>query len=117
MLTNLDFTSYLSYTPPGYLYGNPRGRSELSRKSQTVCYNIKRPDIHQIEHAISHMVDNEDYDPENFFGDDVLLIPIPRSAPLVKGAAAWPPLLIAQTLLSKNLGGRYYSLSQKGICR
>lgn len=98
-LSRVRFGSYLAYSP--------RGKSVDSEKSRTFTYAIKngregfvgkvvtrlRAEMAVGQHA------NLLYD---VLGEDVLVIPCPRSAPLVKGAL-WPSKEISDELVRQGL--------------
>jgi hypothetical protein len=91
------------------LYGallaySPRGQSEISRRSQDVCYRIKAGHLATLQLAAQrlreHIAAGGVLTP--FFGSDVVLVPLPRSAPLVTGAL-WPAEKICQSIVYAGL--------------
>jgi hypothetical protein len=95
--------------PSEVLYGallaySPRGRNEISRRSQDVCYQIKAGNLATLQHVAQrlreHIMAGGVLTP--FFGADVVLVPMPRSAPLVSGAL-WPAERICQSILHVGL--------------
>ena len=85
---------------------SPRGRSEISRRSRTVCYAIKAGDRHALNHAafrLQEHIERQDI-LAAFFGPHVTLVPLPRSAPLVAGAL-WPAQKICEAILARVLAG------------
>lgn len=85
---------------------SPRGRSEISRRSRTVCYGIKAGDPLALNHAalrLQEHIERQDV-LAPFFGPHVTLVPMPRSAPLVQGAL-WPAQKICEAFLARGLAG------------
>ena len=96
MRSEVQYGTLLTYSP--------RGRSEISRRSRTVCYAIKAGDLHALNHAalrLQEHIERQDV-LAPFFGPHVTLIPMPRSAPLVQGAL-WPAQKICEAILARGL--------------
>jgi hypothetical protein len=99
-LSEVSFGSFLAYSP--------KGSSDTSKRSRTWTYNIKQDK----EDAISRVIDRLR---EEITGDKpstvlqqiltptALLVPCPRSTPLVEGGL-WPPERIAQVLKRQGFG-------------
>lgn len=96
LLSELQFGSLLVYSP--------RGSCKESRKSRDVTYGIKafRPRIVELAlDRLREVVENGLL--RDLFGTETVLIPAPRSSPLVKGAL-WPAWRICIEMISRNIG-------------
>lgn len=94
--------------PSSYEYGtfanySPRGRSELSVRSRVTCGGIKAGRINIIESAIPHLRSEKAYVLRPLLGNDVTLVPVPRSAPL-RDDALWPAKVICDVLHGHSFG-------------
>lgn len=96
MLSELGFGALLAYSP--------RGQAEVSRRSQNVCYRIKAGDPATLDRALQLLREHVDGGRvlSSFFGPDVALVPMPRSAPLVAGAL-WPADVICRSIVGRGL--------------
>lgn len=95
MLSEIDYSSYLDFSP----FGN----TENCRKSQNIRTNIKKAAKPVISNIVEHICANFPNAFEEFLGEDVLLVPTPRSSPVVP-QGVWPPLTICEKLLANGLG-------------
>ncbi len=94
LLSEVSFAALLVYSP--------RGQSEVSRVSRAgVRDALKRGDESLIQRATQHVAGNEVL--REFIGDAVL-VPCPRSAPLVSERALWPGSLVATALVGAGVG-------------
>lgn len=99
MRSDVEYGALLAYSP--------RGQSDTSKLSRDVCYKIKNGDPETLallsQRLQEHIGRTDVLTP--FFGNDVTLIPMPRSAPLVAGAL-WPAERIAESIVSRGLAQR-----------
>ena len=92
MLSSVDFGALLTYSP--------RGKSETSVNSQLVRDGIKGGNDACLRRACDRLQEEcMDTPLGEFFGPDVLLVPVPGSAPLRDPASFWGPRWIAQELV------------------
>lgn len=95
--SEVPFASFLAYSP--------RGTSERDLKSREIRDAIKQDRRDLIALAALRLRERlDEFGLGEFLGDDVLLIPAPRSAPLSAPEALWPAKRICEELLEKNLG-------------
>jgi hypothetical protein len=105
LLSEVTFGSFLAYSP--------RGTSEISQRSQRICYGIKAdrvvgaPPVRLIEYAVERFkAAVRDADLRDLIARDVALMPCPRSAPFPPGQkpALWVPLRICEALRAAGYG-------------
>jgi len=118
--SKLPFTSYLQYSP--------RGASEASRFSRTITYGIKRdshlaiPDAAGIIHGVRITAEvvrrvadrlSEFQCLAECFSGPPVLVPIPRSAPLIQTDALWPTKRICEEMVQHGLGSDVAPILQR----
>lgn len=99
LLSEVTFGSFLQYSP--------RGTSETSKKSRLWCDAIKFDSPGKLRHVIERLPTHASKELLGLFGNDVALVPAPRSAPLQKGTL-WPAHRICEELLRIGLGGEIH---------
>lgn len=82
-----------------YLVYSPRGTSINAQNSRKLLGLCKNGNLRFSERIAQKIVD---YGASDFF-EDAVLVPIPRSSPLLKGAV-FPAKVIAEGLVSRGLG-------------
>jgi len=93
---------------------SPRGTSDMSLRSKRICGKIKAGKVSQIERALPHLEKPEAAVLAPFLNPDVILVPVPRSAPLPDGAL-WPSKVIADVLSENGYGGEVAPLIERII--
>lgn len=98
LLSEVAFGAYLVYSP--------HGSSELSQRSKSLCYQIKQDQAGIIALVAQRLQADFAASPlTGVLGHDVILVPTPRSSPLVDGAL-WPAARVAEELYRVGLGRR-----------
>lgn len=84
-----------------FLQYSPRGESEVSVRSRQWRDAFKRAQTHHIARFAERLAREPQAETlrDRLFGDDVIAIPVPRSAPRTPGGS-WPSLVIAEALKS-----------------
>lgn len=98
-LSEVQYGSFLSYSP--------RGSSELSIKSRKYTYAIKGLKQDIVKKVIEKLAEylqseSENHLLANFFSQNVVVVPCPRSATLFRGAP-WPPREICDEMVRQGL--------------
>ncbi len=108
-LSSVRFGSFLAYSP--------RGKSVDSVKSRTMIRDIKNVKSGYMRHVVNRLC--EEMQPDRratalreVLGDNVLVVPCPRSSPLVKGAL-WPSKEICDELVGHGLAMRSAALLER----
>lgn len=96
MLSSVEFGSYLAYSP--------RGTSDVSIRSRVVRDAVKSWHVERMDAALDRLLNDFPSTPlHQVLGEDVILIPVPRSAPLIAGAL-WPSRELCEGLVQRGLG-------------
>lgn len=93
LLSEVPFASLFVYSP--------RGQSEISRRSRRLRDAIKRGDEETIRNC-AQLAAQENQIREYF--NEALLIPCPRSSPLIRPDALWPGRLLSEAFFQARLG-------------
>lgn len=110
--SNIPFVSFLQYAPQGV--------SDTSMESKAVVLKIKTDGFFAKKQIIPYAIERFELNlPKleehgSWFSPDTLLIPVPRSAPIVTGAV-WPSHRICEELKSRKLGGRILACLKRTI--
>jgi hypothetical protein len=96
LLSEVRFASLLAYSP--------RGQTEMDRKSRGVRDQVKQDKDGIIALAAQRIQERwGSLGIEDFLGPDALLVPAPRSAPLIDERALWPGRRICEELVGRGL--------------
>ena len=108
LLSTLEYAAYLSYTP--------RGTTEEAERSKKIMHFIKQerlvsyqsnPAIPMSEFIAKSLKDELEKLPfANFFGEDVSLVPIPKTS-LMKEGTLWVPQRLVKAFSKFNLGKEF----------
>ncbi len=81
-----------------------RGTNEIALTSRKICGNIKAGKIEVINRLIYHIQQlAEDHPISLMFENDPILVPAPRSTPIVEGGH-WPTKILANEFVKSGLG-------------
>ena len=102
-----------------YEYGtfanySPRGASELSVRSRSICGSIKAGRVAVMESAVRHLGKPRARILRPFLNPEVTLVPVPRSAPLTENAL-WPSKVIADILAARGFGAEVCALIERTV--
>lgn len=99
--------SYLAYLP------KRRGGGNRGEKSRRWCYALKQGKQSAISKIAGH-IGRHPTDPgvDGVLGEDVLLIPMPRSAPR-RQVDLWPAELLAKALVAEGLGAQVLAVLER----
>lgn len=106
MFFKITFGTFLDYSP--------RGQSKNSLKSRRICDKIKAGNPVILERLIHHLKSlPKDHQLLLLFSDSVL-VPIPRSTPLVEGAL-WPSNILCETLVENGFGKSVHPIIKRNV--
>lgn len=92
-----------------------RGGGDRGKKSQDLCYAVKRGDEARIVKIAAHVGRNRKEEGiRDVLGEDAALIPMPKSAPLHQGAL-WPARMLAEALVAEGLGVSVLPLLERAV--
>lgn len=93
---------------------SPRGNSALSRHSRNSCYAFKSGNAETLGKFAKYLKGQFEESTvfNDFFGEDVVLVPAPSSSLLVTGGL-WPSQLIADELVKVGLAGKVVPYLQR----
>lgn len=83
---------------------SPKGTTEKGKKSLQICGKLKNGDRITSNKVASYISKNHLSFFEDFFGENTLLVPMPRSAPLFNSEALWPAKIICEEFQKESLG-------------
>ena len=109
LLRDVYCGSCLIYLPQG------RGGGDRGKKSQDYCFAVKRGEEASIAkiaaHIGRHRIKNGI---DGVLGEDVALVPMPRSAPFTRGAL-WPARMLAEALVGEHLGSFVLPMLERAV--
>jgi hypothetical protein len=98
LLSEIEFGAFLAYSP--------KGQSDASVRSRSIVRDGVKYDTPHVIRRIAERLqqDLRRSGLEEHFRDDVVLVPVPRRAPLKYKAARWPARRICEELVKTGLG-------------
>lgn len=94
---NIEFATMLVFAT--------RGKNEIALKSRQIAGNLKSGNARVIQRLIHHIKElPEEHPITQMFQGDPILVPAPRSAPIV-GDGLWPTRILCDHLVEAGLGG------------
>ena len=109
LLRDVYCGSCLIYLPQG------RGGGDRGKKSQDYCYAVKRGEEASIAKIAAHIGHHRNENGiDGVLGEDVALVPMPRSAPFTNGAL-WPARMLAEALVSERLGSLVLPMLERAV--
>ena len=93
---------------------SPRGSDEVSLKSRSVCFAIKNDTSDIISKAAQSLAGNKGVIIKDYFGENPIFIPTPRSS-LLQTNALWPALRIIDEMLNAGIAGSKSLLLQRNV--
>ncbi len=105
----------LLYEVPYATFANysPRGTSDLSKKSRSVCSGVKAANLNLLNNIIQRLQKPECKEIVSFLTSDRVLVPIPGSAPRKTKDSVWPPSMIAHHLVAEGYGSEVREILQR----
>ena len=110
LLSELEFGSYLAYSP--------RGKSDIAKRSKNILINLKseknigNPPRFMSQFVAEKIKGSIDQMPfANFFNSNVSLVPIPKTS-LMQANTLWVPEKIARALSTQGFGDFYPCLKR-----
>lgn len=100
LLSEIRFGAFLAYSP--------RGKSDVSKRSRRFCKGIKHVDPSIMTMVLDRLAKDLGASEElkAILDAESILVPTPRSAPLVSPAALWPAREICEGLVERGIGRR-----------
>ena len=87
-----------------YFVYRPRGDEEIDQQSRDLCYGLKGGREDLVNRAAAHISRHGGVQGvRGVLGKDALLVPMPRSSPLMRGAF-WPSRFLAEALVDHSMG-------------
>jgi hypothetical protein len=103
--SELRFAALLQYSPDGKTEMSQWSREHTRRIKRGSPAHIERIGLRSAEWAATGLAD--------FFGEEVALVPVPRSKPFKDAGALWPGKRIAEELARRGLGGAVLPLLER----
>lgn len=90
-----------------------RGTNEKAQLSKRICGNIKSGNTRVIERLIYYMSELPQEHPiSQMFDNNPILVPAPRSTPMVEGAH-WPTRILSEHLVNSGFGNSVQNLIER----